>query len=258
MADTTNGVDPTVELQNGDAPTPAPAVEEQPQLHEETVGLTPAEKFKAEAESTVSGASTPKVNGKKSAGIDLTSDEAFPSLGGPGKAPAAAASWGARSGAVSGSSPAAASNWAPAIVGNTAQLRHELTKENKRDPKDLNPAYLKKGLGAADIVRDIMKKTNTKIESQLFKETGATTYIITGTVQGRDMARRLINKELAAKVSSPSSGVDGCVAANTPTGQAQASDSCRSASVRHRKERRKNPGDSDQDRNKAYSPDSGR
>lgn len=219
MADTTNGVDPTVELQNGEAPASVPAVEEQSQTNEETVELTPAEKFKAEAESTASGASNLKVNGKKSVGIDLTSDEAFPTLGGPGKAPAAAASWGAKSGAVSGSSPAAASNWAPAIVGNTAQLRHELTKENKRDPKDLNPAYLRKGQGAADIIRDIMKKTNTKIESQLFKETGATVYIITGTVQGRDMARRLINKELAAKVSSSNIGMEeSCVAANTLTG----------------------------------------
>lgn len=74
--------------------------------------------------------------------------------------------------------------------------RHELMKENKRPE-----AELKKSPG--DIIREIIKKTGTKIESQFFKDTGATLYIITGPTAGRLQAKQLINKELAARVRLP-------------------------------------------------------
>ncbi|TGZ79534.1 hypothetical protein EX30DRAFT_321075 [Ascodesmis nigricans] len=155
--------------------------------------LTPAEQLQlqAEQEAAAAEAAAPKVNGKKSTGLDVTSDEAFPSLGGPAKAPAVR-QWGAKHSGSAANLTGTGSTWTPQISSGGHQLTHELLKENKRPESELRKP-------AADLIREIMKKTGTQIERQNIKITGATIYIINGTPAARLQAKKLINKEFAAK-----------------------------------------------------------
>ncbi|KAA8892775.1 hypothetical protein FN846DRAFT_626516 [Sphaerosporella brunnea] len=168
---------------------PAEAPEEQQ--------LTPAQRaqFVAESESTTAA---PQTNGKKpkqqqQSTLDVASDAAFPSLGGA-KTPVAPAKWGAGANPAIGTSPAAtAPRWTPSIATGASQIIYTLQKEDKA-------ADLKRPAG--DIVRDIARKTNTKIDAANNKERGSTTYIILGgTLADRERAKRELMRELTAKVT---------------------------------------------------------
>lgn len=129
-------------------------------------------------------------------GLDISSAEAFPSLGGPAKA-APAVAWGAKmiAPAVNGSNGNFEVNTralAPAVVGSTGQQIVELSPAQKRPSAELRKA-------AVEIVKEIMKKTNTKIDmAQTMTKT--TVFIVNGTEVNRQKARREIFRELSLKV----------------------------------------------------------
>lgn len=133
--------------------------------------------------------------------LDVSSAEAFPSLGGPAKVVPAVSpmSWGAkmatpRVNGSNGSSEANARAPAPAFLGSAGQLRVELSPAQKRPLSELRKPL-------AEVVKEIMKKTNTKVEmSQTSSKTAVSVYIITGTEVNRQRARREIFKELSIKV----------------------------------------------------------
>lgn len=129
-------------------------------------------------------------------GLDISSSEAFPSLGGPTKAVPAVA-WGAKMVAppVNGSNDNPEANirtLTPALVGSSGQQIVELSPAQKRPHTELRKA-------AVEIVKEIMKKTNTKIDMAQ-TNTKTTVFIVNGTEANRQRARREIFRELSLKV----------------------------------------------------------
>ncbi|KAI5778188.1 hypothetical protein EDC01DRAFT_377807 [Geopyxis carbonaria] len=162
--------------------------------------LTPAEKFRNNAESKALEDQGPLKGRETRKEIDLSSVEAFPSLAGTPKAGVVPATWGARTNPATAFTEqqieAPVSTWAPKIAGSVTaaqQTLHELTRENKRPASELRQPH-------ADIIKDIQKRTGTKIDCAVYKDTGATVYIILGPEANRFKAKREINKELAAKI----------------------------------------------------------
>lgn len=129
-------------------------------------------------------------------GLDISSAEAFPSLGGLTKTVPAVA-WGAKmvAPAVNGSNDSLEVNiraLTPALIGSNGQQIVELSPAQKRPPAELRKA-------AVEIVKEIMKKTNTKIDmAQTMTKT--TVFIVNGTEANRQRARREIFRELSLKV----------------------------------------------------------
>lgn len=131
-----------------------------------------------------------------SRGLDISSAEAFPSLGGSTKAVSAVA-WGAKMTVppVNGSNDSPEVNTralAPAVVGSSGQQIVELSPAQKKPLSELRKA-------AVEIVKEIMKKTSTKIDmAQTMTKT--TVFIVNGTEVNRQRARREIFRELSLKV----------------------------------------------------------
>jgi hypothetical protein len=171
-----------------DAPVPEVAAPES--AAPATEELTPAQRAQLAAESTAAEAA-PQTNGKKKTPtLDVASDEAFPSLGGA-RTPVAPTKWGAGTNPII-SAASEAPKWAPSIATGGGQIVYTLLKEDKAT--DLKRA-------AGDIVRDIARKTNTKIDAAHNKERGSTTYIILGgSPTDRERAKREMMRELTAKV----------------------------------------------------------
>lgn len=131
--------------------------------------------------------------------LDVSSAEAFPSLGGPAK-PVAVASWGRKmatppvNGNNSSSISSSISAKAPssAVLGSGGQQRVELTPAQKRPLGELRKAPV-------EIVKDIMKRTGTKIDmAQTITKTSV--FIVTGSEINRQRARMEIFRELTLKV----------------------------------------------------------
>lgn len=168
--------------------------------------LTPAERFQQRAEAEAEAApevteaeDTPekapkkvKAPKKEAVSLDIGNAELFPSLGGGAAKTAAPVSWGAGSGP---SAPAAtasnAPHWTPkiAVSSRPQQTRLELTKEQKA--MDLRKPH-------AEIIKDIQRKTGTKID--VASREGTSIYIIVGSDEARETARKEINKEIGVKV----------------------------------------------------------
>jgi hypothetical protein len=169
-----------------DAPVPEVAAPEA--AAPVTEELTPAQRAQLAAESAATEA-VPQTNGKKKTPtLDVASDEAFPSLGGA-RTPVATAKWGAGTNPIV-SAASEAPRWTPSIATGGGQIVCTLLKEDKA-------TGLRRAAG--DIVRDIARKTNTKIDAA--HNNGSTTYIILGgSSADRERAKREIMRELAAKV----------------------------------------------------------
>jgi hypothetical protein len=130
--------------------------------------------------------------------LDVSSAEAFPSLGGPAKAvaPVTLRNWGRKM-----ATPPASDNSEInskvlpfAALGSGGQQRVELSPAQKRPMGELRKP-------AVEIVKEIMKKTGTKIDmAQTMTKT--TVFIITGDDFGRQRARMEIFRELSLKVFS--------------------------------------------------------
>lgn len=120
----------------------------------------------------------------------VSSEEEFPSLGGPAKT--APVSWDK-----SGSStpvPEPATSWKPkiAVAARPQQTRLELTREQKRPVSELRKPL-------AEVIKDVQKRTGTKID--VATREGTSIFIIVGNEQGRDQAFKEINRELGVRVS---------------------------------------------------------
>ncbi|KAF8246719.1 hypothetical protein K440DRAFT_650721 [Wilcoxina mikolae CBS 423.85] len=168
--------------------------------HEPVQSLTPAQLAQLAAEAGQSS-DGPQANGKQYVPrIDVASDAAFPTLGGaPSKAAAAPVKWGAGSGPINApatvNSETIAPKWTPTIGNTSQQTIYTLQKEDKRPALELKKP-------AGDLVRDVAKKTNTKIEAANNKERGSTTYIIySGSPTDRMRAKRELMRELTTKVT---------------------------------------------------------
>jgi len=190
MSESINGF--AVAEDNGTTSTPETA------SHEPAQSLTPAQEVQLAAEAGQIS-DEPQTNGKHVPGIDVASDAAFPTLGGaPSKATAAPVKWGAGSGHIhipaTVNSDIVASKWTPTIGNTSQQTIYTLQKEDKRPALELKkPPH--------DLVRDIAKRTNTKIEAANNKERGSTTYIIYGgSPTERTRVRRELMRELTTKV----------------------------------------------------------
>lgn len=142
---------------------------------------------------------SPPVTPAVSRVLDVSSAEAFPSLGGPAK-PVAVASWGRKmatppvNGNNSSSISSSISAKAPssAVLGSGGQQRVELTPAQKRPLGELRKAPV-------EIVKDIMKRTGTKIDmAQTITKTSV--FIVTGSEINRQRARMEIFRELTLKV----------------------------------------------------------
>jgi DNA-binding XRE family transcriptional regulator len=87
-----------------------------------------------------------------------------------------------------------APKWTPTIGNTSQQTIYTLQKEDKRPALELKKP-------ASDLVRDVARKTNTKIEAANNKERGSTTYIIYGgSPTDRMRAKRELMRELTTKV----------------------------------------------------------
>jgi len=148
---------------------------------------------------------TPKQNEKppKVRSLDVSSDEAFPTLGGgPGKPTRAHVSfgWGAGmatpvangSGRNGGSVTTSTGAFTPAVQGSSGQSTIYLLPAQKRPTSELRKTPV-------ELVKDIMRSTSTKIEMQQ-TSTHTTVFIISGTEANRQRANREIHKEMSAKV----------------------------------------------------------
>lgn len=131
--------------------------------------------------------------------LDVSSAEAFPSLGGPAKAvaPVAPMNWGRKMATppVNGNHNSSEANSrapTPAVLGSGGQQRVELSPAQKRPQTELRKAPV-------EIIKEIMKKTGTKIDmAQTMSKT--TVFIITGDEASRQRARMEIFRELTPKV----------------------------------------------------------
>ena len=147
---------------------------------------------------------TPKQNEKpKARSLDVSSDEAFPTLGGgPGKPTRAHVSfgWGAGmatpvangSGRNGESVRTSTGTFTPAVQGSSGQSTIYLLPTQKRPMSELRKTPV-------ELVKDIMRSTSTKIEMQQ-TSTQTTVFIISGTEANRQRANREIHKEMSAKV----------------------------------------------------------
>lgn len=130
--------------------------------------------------------------------LDLSSVEAFPTLGAPTKVAPVAMNWGAKMAAPPVNSSSGTPEFgvrAPAasFAGNAGQQTVELTPAQKRPISELRKPV-------NEIVKDIMKKTSTKID--LAKtSTGVSVFVVKGNEASRQRARREIYKELSLKAS---------------------------------------------------------
>lgn len=223
MAESINGTNGVPSLEVNAFPTlesaPEKIVEDVPSVSNEALkGFSAAEKLMqqhalaaqkdeiAEAEepkaSGLAAAANPKKKAGKqkesaptvSRGLDISSAEAFPSLGGPAKS-APAVAWGAKMATPANGNDNFEVNTrvlTPALVGSSGQQIVELSPAQKRPLADLRKT-------TAEIVREIMKKTNTKIDmAQTMTKT--TVFIVNGTETNRQRARREIFRELSLKV----------------------------------------------------------
>lgn len=146
----------------------------------------------------------PKQNEKpKARGLDVSSDEAFPTLGGGSGKPTRAHvpfGWGAGmaapaangSGRNGGSVTTSTGTFTPAVQGSSGQSTIYLLPTQKRPLSELRKTPV-------ELVKDIMRSTSTKIEMQQ-TSTQTTVFIISGTEANRQKAIREIHKEMSAKV----------------------------------------------------------
>lgn len=146
----------------------------------------------------------PKQNEKpKARGLDVSSDEAFPTLGGGSGKPTRAHvpfGWGAGmatpaangSGRNGGSVTTSTGTFTPAVQGSSGQSTIYLLPTQKRPLSELRKSPV-------ELVKDIMRGTSTKIEMQQ-TSTQTTVFIISGTEANRQKAIREIHKEMSAKV----------------------------------------------------------
>lgn len=180
----------------------APAAVEE--TEEASASLTPAQRLQLAADAEEAAAPKNKNHGKapqknrEATHIDVASDSAFPSLGGgPSKASIAPVKWGAGAGPVlvSASSAPAESNWSPAVKSAGGQQTvFTLLKGDRRAPADMRRSQ-------QDLVRDIARKTGTKIEVATNISRGSSTYVISGSsADDRDRAKRELRRELTATV----------------------------------------------------------
>lgn len=164
----------------------------------------PAEAEAKPEESQAPGEATAvseKLAGKQTAAaarvLDVSSVEAFPSLGAPTKIAPVIMNWGAKMAAppVNGGNDTPEANArAPAasFAGNAGQQTVELTPAQKRPASELRKPVI-------EIVKDIMKRTGTRID--LAKtSTGVSVFVVKGNEASRQRARREIYKELSLKV----------------------------------------------------------
>ncbi|KAI5849828.1 hypothetical protein BZA05DRAFT_474833 [Tricharina praecox] len=181
----------------------APAAVEE--TEEASASLTPAQRLQLAADAEEAAAPKNKNHGKapqknrEATHIDVASDSAFPSLGGgPSKASIAPVKWGAGAGPVlvSASSAPAESNWSPAVKSAGGQQTvFTLLKGDRRAPADMRRSQ-------QDLVRDIARKTGTKIEVATNISRGSSTYVISGSsADDRDRAKRELRRELTATVT---------------------------------------------------------
>lgn len=136
--------------------------------------------------------------------LDLTSAEAFPSLGGSRKGSpttTAPASWGAgmatpatngKNKGNNGNTESLSGAFTPAVPGSRGQSTIYLQPAQKRLVSELRRP-------AVELVMEIMKNTSTKIEMQQ-TATQTTVFIISGIEANRQRAIREIYKEMSAKV----------------------------------------------------------
>ncbi|KAL7267107.1 hypothetical protein RUND412_010318 [Rhizina undulata] len=137
--------------------------------------------------------------------LDVSSADAFPSLGSGTRKSLAVPQWGAKM-PVSGAAPAAGTNegvepavahapnsWAgkPAHGRNVGQLTLEMPANKKRPSAELRKPV-------PEIVKEIMKKTGATIESQTIKS-GTTIFLISGHEDSRNLARKEIFRELSVR-----------------------------------------------------------
>lgn len=165
---------------------------EEPELSELASAPVPEKKARKQKESSPVTPAVSRV-------LDVSSAEAFPSLGGPAK-PVAVASWGRKmatppvNGNNSSSISSSISAKAPssAVLGSGGQQRVELTPAQKKPLGELRKAPV-------EIVKDIMKRTGTKIDmAQTMTKTSV--FIVTGSEINRQRARMEIFRELSLKV----------------------------------------------------------
>ncbi|KAG0132704.1 hypothetical protein HOY82DRAFT_643280 [Tuber indicum] len=145
----------------------------------------------------------PKQNEKPEVrGLDVSSDEAFPTLGGGSGKPNLARvpfGWGAGMAAPMAngnghngeSATASASAFTPAVQGSSGQSTIYLLPTQKRHLSELRKP-------PNELAKDIMRSTGTKIEMQQ-TSTQTTVFIISGTEANRQKANREIHKEMSAK-----------------------------------------------------------
>ncbi|KAF8538636.1 hypothetical protein BDD12DRAFT_884670 [Trichophaea hybrida] len=169
-------------------------------LHEPVQALTPAQLVQLAAEAGQSSDGLQAIGKQYVPRIDVASDAAFPTLGGaPSRAAATPVKWVAGSGPINApatvNSETIAPKWTPTIGNTSQQTIYTLQKEDKRPALELKKP-------ASDLVRDVARKTNTKIEAANNKERGSTTYIIYGgSPTDRMRAKRELMRELTTKVT---------------------------------------------------------
>jgi hypothetical protein len=132
------------------------------------------------------------VKKQKAAKLDISSDEAFPSLGPAKTAPKVAVpSWSRNPTTLSASSfPAPAKG-----LSNLHERAIELTPEQRISEKDLDG----KSFGA--VLKNIKDRTGVKVEQQKLTATGVTRIILKGKKESVDKAEHAIRSELTKKVS---------------------------------------------------------
>ncbi|RPA96845.1 hypothetical protein L873DRAFT_1693483 [Choiromyces venosus 120613-1] len=145
----------------------------------------------------------PRQNEKpKTRTLDVSSDEAFPTLGGGSVKPISAhvpSGWGAGmfapiangNGGNGGSATTSTGAFTPAVQGSSGQSTVYLLPTQKRPASELRRAPI-------ELVKDIMRSTSTKIEMQQTSNQ-TTVFIISGTEANRQKAHREIHKEMSAK-----------------------------------------------------------
>jgi len=186
--------------------TPADAAPAAEKTEEAT--LTPAQKLQLVADAAEAAAArknksygAPK---HKATVIDVASDSAFPSLGGGPSKATAPVKWGAGAGPVLVSAATTASSWAPAVKNAGGQQTvFTLFKEDRRPTVEM-------WRSPQDLVRDVARKTGTKIEAATNTTRGSTTYVISGgSADDRDRAKRELMRELTATVVHPATAIPG-------------------------------------------------
>ncbi|PWW72596.1 hypothetical protein C7212DRAFT_224523 [Tuber magnatum] len=134
--------------------------------------------------------------------LDVSSDEAFPTLGGGSRKPTPThfpSGWGAGMAAPMAndgernreSATTSAGAFTPAVQGSSGQSTIYLLPSQKRPVSELRKTPI-------ELVKDIMRGTSTKIEMQR-TSTHTTVFIISGTELNRQRANREIHREMSAR-----------------------------------------------------------